>query len=82
MFSPCVAEYLMFGLSGVKATLADIVDFATCLKVLKVNEKKYNIICNKVYAITIISMSLKRGKVGGGVDFPGFSSLKCVLYSK
>ena len=69
MFSPCVAEYLMFGLSGVKATLADIVDFA--LKVLKVNEKKYNIICNKVYAITIISMSLKWGKVGGGVDFPG-----------
>ena len=71
----------MFRLSGVKATLADIVDFATRLKVLKVNEKIYNIICNKVYAITIISMSLRWGKVGG-FDFPCFSTLKCVSKSK
>ena len=32
-FSPCVADYLVFGLSGVKATATD-----THLKVLKVNE--------------------------------------------
>ena len=37
-FSPCVADYLVFGLSGVKATATDIVDFSTHLKVLKVNE--------------------------------------------